>query len=372
MPSYQGTVGGRRAASASYRGTTIEQFAFEKLAPNKVVSLLNVLDQNLTPQNGLRRWNPTTKKLEPFKGSDAAGKKILLLIHGTFSNCDKIIEDLNAAPGNAGKDLLEAASSGKRYDFVLTFDHPTVAVSPAMNAFDLASALVPYPKAIDLVAHSRGGLVARWYLEGFTNRIVERRAVLVASTIAGTSLAAPPRVRAAFNHLANVGSVLGGASRLLPHPFILASGTLLRVVSSIIKFGTATPVLDAAVAMIPGFQGQSRVGNNPELLRLQENWVEGGIAYFVVKSDFRPKDPGWNFLQYFSKPMQRVEHWAADLVFEGPNDLIVDGDSMASFSRDFILPESHILDFGENDLVHHTNYFLQTRTLSFIRAKLRF
>jgi pimeloyl-ACP methyl ester carboxylesterase len=371
MPTIQAMTGGRRAGARSPQGTIVEQFAFKKLPPNQVGSILEALDLRLTLPRGLRRWNPANQQLEPFQGAGAANKNVLLFVHGTFSNCDSTFEELNAAPNNVGKDLLNDAAN--HYDMVLTFDHPTVAVSPAMNAFDLATALRPLPKALDIVAHSRGGLVARWFLEGFADTTVKKRAVLVAASIAGTSLAAPHRLKAAFNHLANVGSFLAKASSLAPpHPFIVASGTLLSVVSSIIKFGTSTPVLDAAVAMIPGLQGQSRVGNNPELVRLRDNYSSGDVEYSAVRADFQPKDPGWNFLQYFSKPLQRLENWGADLVFDCPNDMVVDVDSMNDFADNQILPASHIHDFGVSEIVHHTNYFRQPETLAFIRKQLAF
>lgn len=371
MPIIQAVSGGRRAGAPVAQGTIVEQFTFEKLAPNDVGALLDRLDGKLTPPRGLRRWNPATRNLEPLKGSEAAGRNVLLFIHGTFSNCDTLFTEINSAPGNAGVDLLNAAAA--KYDDVLTFDHPTVAVSPAMNAFDLASSLRPLPKKLDVVAHSRGGLVARWFLEGFAGPSVPRRAVLVATTIAGTSLAAPARLKAGFDHLANVGSVLGRLANLAgPHPFIIAASTLLRVTSSIIKFGIHTPLLDAAIAMIPGLQGQSRVGNNPELLRLRGNYTAGQIDYSAVVSDFQPKDPGWNFLQYFSKPLQRLENWAADLVFDGPNDLVVDVSSMNDFADQQVLAPTAMHNFGVSETVHHTNYFRQPETLVFIRKRFAF
>ena len=371
MPTIQALTGGRRAGARAPQGRIVEQFAFEKIEPNKVGSLLDTLDVKLTPPRGLRRWNPQKKKLEPFQGSAAKGKNVLLFVHGTFSNCDNMLAEINEAPQRVGKSLLEDAAN--HYDLVLTFDHPTVAVSPAMNAFDLSTLLRPLPKKLDVVAHSRGGLVTRWFLEGFANPTMKSRAVLVATSIAGTSLAAPHRLRAGFDHLANIGSVLGKTvSTVAPHPFLVASGTLLSVMCSIVKFGTSTPALDAAVAMVPGLQGQSRVGNNPELTRLRSNYAIGNIDYSAVVSDFQPKEPGWNFLQHFSKPLQRLANWGADLVFDSPNDLVVDVASMHDFADKQLLAKSDIHDFGVSEKVHHTNYFRQPETLAWIRKRFGF
>ena len=72
-----------------------------------------------------------------------------------------------------------------------------------LNAFDLASRLAKgVPASLDIVAHSRGGLVVRWLCEGFRHPSLRCNAVLVGSPLAGTSLAAPARARAVMDFLA--------------------------------------------------------------------------------------------------------------------------------------------------------------------------
>jgi len=369
----------RRAGRAALpSGQVIEQFGFTQIAPNQVGVVLRKLDQKLTPSGfaptapvttdvRLRRWQGG--QLAPFHGPDAAKKNVLLFVHGTFSNCDNLFTEMAAAPLDAGAKLLAAAE--KRYDLILTFDHPTMSFSPVVNAFDLAALLRPAPASVDVVSHSRGGLVTRWFLEGFADPAMKRRAVLVAASIAGTSLAAPPRLKAALSYLANVGDVLGRAAKLgAAHPFLTAAAALASVMTAMTRFAAGTPLLDAAVAMIPGLQGQSKVGNNPDLVRLRANTGGAGLEYYAVQADFQPNDPGWNFLQYFSKPMQRVASLAADLVFDEPNDLVVDTASMTDLADQAAIPPDHVLDYGTTDAVHHTSYFRQERTLAFIRAKL--
>ena len=355
-------------------GRIIQQFAFEQLAPNAVNTRLNDLDQWLTPQRGLRRWNPQAKQLDPFPdGSQAAGKRVLLFIHGTFSNCDSVIAQVRLAPHQAGDALL--ARAAKKYDLVLTYDHPTVGVSPVMNAFDLAALLRPAPAELHIVCHSRGGLVTRWFLEGFATDELRRqaRAVMVATSIGGTSLAAPARITASLDYLANVGRMLSGILKLGgAHPFLGFAGVMTQIISSAVRFTSRTPVFDAAVALVPGFQGQARIGNNAELLRLRSNTgaaiKESGIRYYAVRADFQPEDAGWNFLKYFSKPMQRTANFGADLVFDSANDLVVDCASMDDLADTAKIEK--VLDFGVTATVHHTNYFQQERTLKFIADSL--
>jgi hypothetical protein len=370
-------VAGRRAGRGALPpGRVLQQFAYEQLAPNDVNTRLNQLDDWLTPSRGLRRWNQAAQKLEPVPDpSQFGGQRVLLFIHGTFSNCDNTIEQIRKAPGQAGDNLLGRAAA--KYAHVLTFDHPTVGVSPAMNAFDLAALLRPLPGELHIVCHSRGGLVTRWFLEGFATDDLRRsaRAVMVATSIAGTSLAAPAHIRTAMDYLANVGDVLGRLLKLgSAHPFMAAAGVVMQVLTSAVRLSAKLPLFDAAVALVPGLQGQAKIGNNPELLRLRANTgdaiASSGIQYNAVRADFRPADPGWNFLQYFSKPMQRLAYWGADLVFDGPNDLVVDTASMDDLADGVKIKE--VLDYGVNSTVHHTNYFEQERTLKFIGDRLGF
>jgi hypothetical protein len=367
----------RRAGRAALPlGQIVQQFAYEQIAPNEVVATLEKLDRWLTPNMdvGLRRVLNDKGDLGPFNGPDAAGKRVLLFIHGTFSNCDNTMEELRQADDGIGRKLLARAL--RQYDFVLTFDHPTVGVSPMLNAFDLAAMLRPAPKEIDIICHSRGGLVTRWYLEGFATDELRRhaRAVMVGSTIGGTSLAAPARLRAAMDYLANVGEMLGTVAKIgSAHPFIAAAGVLMKVMTSVTRLAAKTPIFDGAIAIIPGLHGQSRVGNSPELLRLYRNtgasFGQSGLTYYAVKANFEPNDPGWNFLQYFSKPMQRLANWGADIVFDGPNDLVADCTSMTHLADKVEITDFH--DFGTTAAVHHTNYFRQKETVQFFLDSFR-
>ena len=63
--------------------------------------------------------------------------------------------------------LNRAVRGGKKYDRVLFFEHPTLSVSPVINALELGRALAGSSGQIDVIAHSRGGLVVRWWLEAF-------------------------------------------------------------------------------------------------------------------------------------------------------------------------------------------------------------
>lgn len=375
-----GVIGlpGRRARRGTrVSGDIIAQYKFEKLEPSKVGSFLTNLDADMTPNQGMRRWeraagvnakpDDATLPLTSIGGTSAQ-KRILLLIHGTFSNSDNIIRQMLKTA--EGRTLINSPE----YDEVLAFDHPTLSVSPVLNALDLTRFFANCKAPIDVVCHSRGGLIARWWVEGFSARAIgERRILFVGSPLAGTSLAAPPRLRAGLDYLTNVGKALSKISELaaLAVPFMSVAAGLFKVISSVTSFGANTPLIDAAVAMIPGLAGQSRVGNSPELLRLRTNNGNVPQDYFAVLSNFEPAAVGWAFWKKFVKWKSTLADLGADLVFDGENDLVVDTSSMTDLFDAINIPDTHIKNFGTTDQIHHTNYFQQADTIKFIGQSFR-
>lgn len=370
---YRRGAGLRRSRmSLGVEGDVIAPINFEKLEPSKIGKYLKDLDSTLTPscnfdvpELGMRelvsgKWqNPGAK---PVKDGH-----ILLFIHGTFSKNEMYLEEL--AQSREGKDLLKKIQGKSHYRQVLAFDHATLALSPVLNAMDLARIFVDCKADIDVVCHSRGGLVARWWLERYDSRARgSSRAVLVGSPLAGTSLAAAPRLRAAVNLLTNVARVLekaGGLASTAFPIFTVITG-LLRVIASAGTIASKTPIFDAAVALIPGLLGQAMVSNNEELNRLNQECASAP-KYFAVRSDFKPEAPGWEFWKYFVNIGERATDWGADLVFEKANDLVVDTASMTVLAKP-PRPVSiqKIYDFGQSSKVHHTVYFRQPETAQFI------
>jgi hypothetical protein len=367
----------RRGGGPILTGEIIAQYKFEKLPPSQVGTFLKTLDDKLTPTIGLRRFD--SQQWDGHTWSDnllapvlrpSGKKRILIFVHGTFSNSENLLKELVSIL--EGRALLKRAA--KRYDEILTFDHPTLAVSPILNAMDLARLFADCPAAVDVVCHSRGGLVTRWWLEGLGFTATgKRRAVMVGVPMAGTSLAAAPRLRAALGLLTNYGRVLSLATdtAALAMPFLSVASGLMKVVTSITSFGANTPVIDAAVALIPGLAGQSRVGNNEELLRLRYSSGATVPEYYIVRSDFQAPETGWKFWRRFVKWKENLADFGTDIIFEGKNDLVVDTSSMSELADNLFVTEAQrILDFGTTSDVHHTIYFRQAKTIDFIAQSL--
>jgi hypothetical protein len=211
--------------------------------------------------------------------------------------------------------------------------------------------------------------VTRWWLETFDRGDpASRRAVFVGSPLAGTGLAAPPNLKGSLSLLGNIAGAMGTVAMAVP--FLTVMTGVFRVVSSVTKLAARTPAIDAAVALVPGLAAQSRVGNNAELLSLRRSAGVLDDRYFAIQSNFESEKPGWKFWRYFRRMGDRARDAAADLVFDGNNDLVVDTGSMTELSDDARLPASQVYDFGTRDDVHHTNYFEQRETFEAIRSWL--
>lgn len=346
------------------RKKVIKQLKYPKLGFSQVAQYLEDFDHRLTPFWGLRRWQD--KQLKPVE-KPSGQRPILLFVHGTFSKNEAIFEQLAAtAVGLKFLDKMQA-----NYE-ILAFDHPTLSVSPMINALDLARVLGNYPLPIDVICHSRGGLVTRWWLETFdSGKHGRRRAVLVGAPLDGTSLAAPNKLRHGIDLLTNIGHILGEGLSLIP--FFTVAGGLLKIFSSFGSIVANTPVVDAAVAAIPGLAAMSMSTNNFELNRLN-TMIPGTTppTYFAVASNFEPDSEGWRFWRFFTKAKGQLAHLVTDrLIFEAANDLVVDTESMFRLAGGVLQDDTTRRRlFKNSSIVHHTNYFLQPETIDFIESSL--
>lgn len=363
-PAIPGVRKRRRGSVASLSGDD-KLISFERIEPNMILTMLENQDNKFTPTRGI--FQLENGKLKERKTFPTSGR-VLLIIHGTFSNGQNFLNGFTPENKDShGAKFMQDAT--KKYDNVLFFNHPTMAVSPLVNALDLNRAIGSSKAQIDIVSHSRGGLVTRWWCEAFDPELSRcKNAILVGSPLAGTGLAAPPNIRKALKLLTNYGhaisSVTGAATAALPILGIV--NTLLAVLTSATNIAASTPIADAMMAMVPGLNGQSRVGNNPELLRLHQS---NGSAerYAAIKANFQSENPGWKFWKHFSQG--KVADFAADMVFTGDNDLVVDSSSMTFLSNELSIDRVH--DFKTTPIVHHINYFDQPDTTAHLREWLR-
>jgi hypothetical protein len=347
------------------------------LESDKVGEALSQLDSCLTPNQGsLHRWRKTDggKKAKAW-----ASGRILLLLHGAFSNSEHMVAQIRSS--RHGAEFFERAVD--RYTQVLTLDHATLAVNPFLNAIDLERLFEGSDTTIDLVCHGRAGLVARWWIEVVSKRRDRfGRVVFAGSPLAGTSLASPGRLRDAIDFLTNVLAAVRSDVHFEPNP-----GAVLSVIASLSRIAIpfTQPVagvaakhlaIDAGAALVPGFSAQSPAANNEQLLRLRRAIPGDGPEYYAVQSHFEPELPGWQFWRYFNQTGVRRSDSLASPIFEGPNDLLVDYGSTTDLSEGSVIAGTdtrnapRVKDFGKNSRVHHFNYFQDQRTIQHLANAL--
>lgn len=359
----------------------LKEVSVPVLEPNEYLAALRNTDRTLNGDcdTGLR-----VVKAAPdgrgFIATTAGLKKVyagrtLLIVHGTFSSSQHVLSEFAATP--EGTAFLTDAL--KTYDGqVLVFDHATLSVSPVLNALDLGRRLAGTTGTLDVIAHSRGGLVTQWWLEVFGDALggATVRAVLAGAPLRGTHLAAPRRIQPFISVLSNIGRFVGTTLDIAAaaNPFALASLALLRLVGRRERNRWGLPPIDfsdshgtdAAVAIIPGLQGQSAVGNNFELERLRASTARANVRYFALAADFEPDRIGWKLWKVITEFGDRAADAATNAIFKGPNDLVVDTAHMSTLADDRAIED--VTGFLAQTKVHHLNYFRQAETLTSLRT----
>lgn len=385
-------VGPRRRGRRAWRvgrvdgGQVRKRVSVPVLQPNEYLGALRDTDKRLNENcnEGLRWVRETSpgkfEAVGPSIRQKAFTGRTLVLVHGTFVGSSSTLEEYGATLD--GRKFLSDAL--KRYKGqVLVFDHPTLSVSPFLNALELSRALAGTTGELDVIAHSRGGVVVRWWLDVLGESVANAkvRAVLAGSPLRGTSLAAPNRIQPLLSVLSNVGAFAAKALGIAAaaHPFSLASFALLKFVVRREKNRWGIPPIedlgdrpgtDAAVAVIPGLQGQSAVLNNYELDGLRASAARPNVRYHAVAADFEPERMGWKLWKVISEFGDRSKDAAVDLIFPEANDLVVDTAHMTTLGTAGDIAD--VLAFEEQIKVCHTNYFRQPEVIDALRAWLKF
>ncbi len=120
------------------------------------------------------------KELEVIRKRVGSARNILLYVHG-------IIGDTREMAGSAA-----LAGFAGRYDAILTFDYENLGTSIGENARLLGERLAAVGvspgggRRLDIVAHSMGGLVSRWFIEMDRGNEVVRKLVMLGTPNAGS------------------------------------------------------------------------------------------------------------------------------------------------------------------------------------------
>ncbi len=294
------------------------------------------LVRSFTPVNYIDKGIPA---LQPGDWTKLAAGPSLLFIHGTTST---------AQTGFASFPPDTLAHLHQVYENrVFAFNHFTLSESPEQNAAWFIQQLPPglFLKNIDIVCHSRGGLVARM-LAGELNpstrsRLTVRRIVFVGSPNNGTALANPENLTSFLDRYTTFLNVAP------PGPIGVASDILEGIVTVVkmIAHG-ALNGLDGLTAMNP---------NSPFMKSLNTARIECDTQYYAITSDYEPQG-GLKDI---------VKDGVIDRIFgEEKNDLLVptDGVYKDSKAKGFPIPDNRVLIYTASDGVGHSDYFSKPKT----------
>jgi len=198
----------------------------------------------------------------------------------------------------------------------------------------------------------------------------------------GTSLAAPNRLREALDLLASMADAMAnvatGAALAFPpaKPLAMGAAGLARVLGRALNLGASLPIADALVGLVPGLMSQSRVINNLELDLLFPLPTQARLSGIGVT--FKPKeiDQRWKFWNRFTNVTDQLKYAGADLIFDQPNDLVVDTASMNHMGKDkagkkLLIAEIDWMFLGEKPDTHHCSYFRDGDALEFLDRRLK-
>jgi hypothetical protein len=285
------------------------------------------LVRSFTPAN---RREPRAGAFTPADWSALAGGRALLFVHGTFSSAHGAFYALPDAVFNA----LHQRYGGR----VFAYDHSYLATDPAANARWFFEQLpVDTNLEVDIVCHSRGGLLSRLLAERPAPGWHVRRLVFVAVPNAGTPLAEP-------NHMVAMIDRLTTALNLFP------TGPVVETLEALI---TAVKVIGHGA--LEGLPGLSAMRPGGGLLRDLNAGGASTDGYRAVAVNFRPMGGG-----LASVVGQRVANRVIDLVFDSEaNDLVVPeaGVWSANGHAAFPISTDRLLRVPAEAAVIHTTVF---------------
>jgi tetratricopeptide (TPR) repeat protein len=306
-------------------------------------TLVGAWDERTHPYE-IRTWTPEnyTAITAPTIDAGAFSKgPALLVIHGflgaihsTFASfAPDVVSDLNGA------------YEGR----VFAFNHQTLAVSPIENVDWFLKHLPEDAKLeVDIMAHSRGGLVAREIARRPDPRISVRAITFVATPNDGTPLADPTRPEGLLDAVTNlIGTVTGNA----PLEFALE---LLKDI-----------VLKHALAGLRGLFAMEHDGPYlNELNHLTHDPKKKPVVLRSLSADFEP--------QTGTGIVTTARNKLTDLYFGGVrNDMVVP--TLSTFLTDgvFHIPTERRLVLDSSRGVSHSTFWSDPRAVKQLRAWLR-
>jgi hypothetical protein len=233
------------------------------------------------------RWFPAAQSLPsgatltPTNWQELSEGRTLLLIHGIFSSCNGAFGSIDDATWTTLRDRY-----GKR---IIGLDHPTACVSPTENAAWFLKQVPPAVKLdLDVVSHSRGGLVARSLAKQAEEAGPDKAAVMVKNIV----FAATPNggteitdTKQWANLIDRITTVVTLPAQAIPGP-IAAVADVLAGILEILKLlaldtALALPGLEAMCLGSPFLQTLTKLASPPNGYAIAAEFVPGNVLNTV-------------------------------------------------------------------------------------------
>ncbi|HYW06312.1 MAG TPA: hypothetical protein VE913_05110 [Longimicrobium sp.] len=255
--------------------------------------------------------------------------RALLMVHGTTSRA-------HTAFGSIPKAVVEELH--RRYGGrVFAFDHFTLSDDPRRNLEWFFQNLPAGQKLdVDIVCHSRGGLVSRLLAERQSELSLGSRDIRIGKIVC---VAVP-----------NGGTVLADAKYM--NDFVDAYTNLLNFLpdTGVVETleGVITVAKQLAVGALKGLDGLQSMNRGGPFLRALNEGMACDTRYYAIAANYEPTVPG--FKAY-------AKNRITDKIFGEPNDLVVPtGGVFGENGRGgFPIDEKHVFEASAG--VGHTNFF---------------
>jgi len=281
---------------------------------------------------GFRTWTPANWQQGAGDSVDWAsidGRKSLLLVHGTFSRTQPCF---GAFPSE-GVERLHDIYEGR----LLAFDHFTLSEDPDQNVeWFMRNLPDGVHLELDVICHSRGGLVSRVLAEQSdrfetgADGINVRRVVFVATPNSGTVLADPQHMKEWLDAYTNI------LNYFPPNGVTDAIETVVTVVKH------------AAIGALEGLKGLQSMRPSGDYLKTLNRPTSQKPEYFAMTADYEPIEAGWS---------QMLKDRAMDSIFGGQNDLVVPTAGVFSKNGSNLFPIAKTLEFGDREGVYHSGFW---------------
>lgn len=272
--------------------------------------------------------------------------RALLMVHGTFSRTDSAFSQMP-------RDFV-AALCDKYGGRVFGFDHFTLSEDPFKNV-EWFLKQVPHEIGLDLdiVCHSRGGLVSRVLAERATamglHNVRVHKIVFVGAPNRGTILTDAEYMD---NFLDSYLNILNFFFDLIPETAVLEALDAIITVAKQLSLST-----------LKGLDGLEAMQPEGRFLTELNQGIKDDKKYFSISSDFKPPEQ--------SGLKAHIANRLMDKIFKAENDLVVPTASSYGPNGSGFFPISDRYIFSSSETVHHCSYFAQKRARENILEWLR-